>query len=333
MLAFFGGGYFYINYNIKTPLNKYGESYQFEVEKGEGLQGIAQNLEEARLIRENFFFIIYVWSSGKSKSLQAGKYILSPSMAVPDIVNIITAGKTESREIGVTIPEGFTIRQIEERLKIFNFQFFTSSEVEGSIFNSESYKIGNYEDRYDFLRDAPNYANLEGFLFPDTYRFDKEASAEDIIKKMLDNFDKKLAGDLREEIKRQNKTIFNVVIMASMIEREVIKEEDRELVSGILWKRLRIGMPLQVDSTINYITGKNEAGVSLVDTKIDSTYNTYLYKGFPSGPISNPGIDAIKAAIFPKESDFWYYLSTPKGETIFSRTLEEHNLAKAKYLR
>ena len=121
--------------------------------------------------------------------------------------------------------------------------------------------------------------------------------------------------------------------MASIIEKEVITLEDKKLVSGILWKRIRIGMPLQSCATIAYITGKNSTKISAEETQIESPYNTYKYAGLPVGPICNPSLDSIIAAIEPEDSNYLYHLSTPEGETIFSRTFEEHNIAKAKYLK
>jgi len=151
--------------------------------------------------------------------------------------------------------------------------------------------------------------------------------------KMLANFDEKITPDLRKEITKQKKTIFEIITMASLIEKEVAMDEDRAIVSGILWKRIKLGIPLQVDATITYITGKNNTKISLNDTKINSPYNTYKYRGLPPGPIANPGIAAIRAAIFPKSSPYLFYLSAPDGRTIFSKTLEEHNTAKTRYLR
>jgi UPF0755 protein len=174
--------------------------------------------------------------------------------------------------------------------------------------------------------------SLEGFLFPDTYQISYSAGEKDIIRMMLANFDKKLTKDLREEIVRQNKTIFEIVTMASLLEKEVRTAEDKKLVAGVLWKRLKNRIPLQVDAAVSYITGKKTVKITKEDTQIDSPYNTYKYLGLPLGPISNPGLESIKASIYPKESRYWYYLSTPEGQTIFSRTLEEHNIAKAKYL-
>jgi len=137
---------------------------------------------------------------------------------------------------------------------------------------------------------------------------------------------------LREEIQKQDKTIFEIITMASLLEREVRSIDDKKIVSGILWKRLKNKVALQVDATINYITGKKATEGFKEDVKIDSPYNTYKYRDLPLGPISNPGLDSILASIYPEDSDFWYYLSTPEGETIFSKTLEEHNIARVKYL-
>ena len=191
----------------------------------------------------------------------------------------------------------------------------------------------DFSTDFSFLSDKPKNLSLEGYLFPDTYEVKKGAGSEDIIKKILNNFDKKLNSDLRTEIKNQGKSIFEIITIASLIEKEVRTFEDKKLVSGVLWKRLESNMPLQVDATIAYITEKKTTKVLKTDTQIDSLYNAYKYSGLPLGPICNPGIESIKAAIYPENSEYWYYLSTPEGETIFSRTLEEHNIAKAKYLK
>ncbi|MEK7149015.1 MAG: endolytic transglycosylase MltG, partial [Patescibacteria group bacterium] len=180
---------------------------------------------------------------------------------------------------------------------------------------------------------------LEGYLFPDTYRLYKDASADDVIRKMLGNFDRKLTKDMRNEIILQRKTIYEIVTIASLIEKEVKSPEDKVLVSGILWKRLQLKIALQVDASIIYIktNGRSQLNggekVLYEDLKIDSPYNTYKYRGLPPGPISNPGLESIEAAIYPKQSPYLFYISTPDGKTIYSKTLEEHNTAVAKYLR
>jgi len=294
-------------YGIYAPKVFYStEKKIFSVEKGQNLFQIAENLEKEGLIKNKFSFDFYVFLKGAQGKLQAGEYSLSPSMSIDEIAKKIISG--DIAKIVVTIPEGFTVKQIEEKL---------------------GFKLPG--------------ENLEGFLFPDTYQFPKRISGEEVVKKMRENFDKKLTSELKEEIKRQGKTIFEIVTAASLIEKEVKTKEDKEIVSGILWKRLKNGIPLQVDATITYIIKTTDpegvasrpygARISVEETKIDSPYNTYKYKGLPLGPICNPGLESILSAIYPKSSEYWYYLSTPEGVTIFSKTLEEHNLAKSKYLR
>ena len=328
------GGLFF-SWGIFLSVNKKDSKESiFVVEKGQGSKDIALNLEKEGLIRWGSLFRVYALVTGTSKKLQAGVYELSTSMNIPQMVEKFATG--DIIKVVLTVPEGFILEQIQEKLsRIFNGTRTVLVPL-----------VEEYKKEFQFLEDAPANATLEGYLFPDTYQSSYNTSAEEIIRKMLENFDRKLSQDLRKEISRQKKTIFEIITMASMIEKEVKTKEDKELVSGILWKRLERGIPLQIDATISYITGKqttNPAGsrqvgtygvkISKEETQIDSPYNTYKYRGLPIGPISNPGLESILAAIYPKSSQHWYYLSTPEGETIFSRTLEEHNRAKAKYLR
>ena len=147
---------------------------------------------------------------------------------------------------------------------------------------------------------------------------------------MLSNFERKMIPELKSQMQEKGKSVFEIITMASMLEKEVRSLEDKKIVSGILWKRMEAGMPLQIDATVNYITDKSDPGVSIKDTKIDSPYNTYKYPGLPKGPISNPGMDSIIAALEPIKTSYWFYLSD--GTTHFSKTLQEHAANKAKYL-
>jgi len=293
----------------------------FLIEKGQNLFRISENLEKEKLIKNKFFFNFYVILKGNQRKLQAGEYFLSPSMNISQIAGKIISGDV-AKEI-LTILEGWNLKEIGEYL-----------EEKGTCLAEEFFELvkKDFSNDFDFLKDKPKNINLDGYLFPDTY-YIKRQEVEELVRKMLENFDKKLNSDLREEIKKQKKTIFEIVTMASLIEKEVKTKEDKEIVSGILWKRLKNNIPLQVDATITYITGKKTIKISKEDTQIDSPYNTYKYLGLPLGPICNPGIDSILVAIYPKSSEYWYYLSTPEGKTIFSKILEEHNLAKLKYLK
>jgi len=265
---------FWVGQGIYLPKSSTSvEEKLFLVEKGQNLFQIGENLEREGLIKNKFFFGFYVLIKGGRAKLQAGEYSLTPSMNITEIAQKIISG--EVAKMVVTIPEGFRVQQIEERLGL---------KLPGE--------------------------NLEGFLFPDTYQFPLRASGEDVVKKMRDNFEKKFTP-YRNEVSGAGLTPFQVVTMASLIEKEVKTKEDKELVSGILWKRFKSDMPLQVDAAME----------------------TYERLGLPENPICNPGLESIKAAVYPKSSEYWYYLSTPEGETIFSKTLEEHNYAKSKYLR
>jgi UPF0755 protein len=178
----------------------------------------------------------------------------------------------------------------------------------------------------------PSAISFEGYLFPDTYIFSKKAAVEEIIQKMLDNFDKKITAEIQKEIARQDKNLEEIVNLASIVQQESTSSEEMAKIAGVFYNRLNIGMALQSDATINYITGKGMRQPLLEDTKIDSPYNTYKYKGLPPTPICNPGIEAIKAAIWPEQHDYFYFLHPLSSPTVFSKTLEEHNINKAKWL-
>ncbi len=312
--------FLFVFFEIYIPINPIShETITYTVPKGWGDHDIAKDLEKLGIIRSDYFFRFYVIISLQYSSLQAGKYNLSPRMSTYKIVKKMVQGDVLKNKL--VIPEGWDIKDIAEYL-----------ESKGICSKDDFIQLSNkdFSQEFDFLKDKPKNVGLEGYLFPDTYEVSEGQTCQDIIITMLANFEKKLTPELREQIINQEKSIFDIVTMASMIEKEVKTLEDKKIVSGILWKRLKIGMPLQIDATINYITGKNDPGVAIKDTKIDSPYNTYRYKGLPKGPISNPGIDSIAAALNPTDSPYWFYLSD--GRTIFSKTLEEHNTAKAKYL-
>lgn len=312
---------FYICFEVYTPVNSAShETITFTVQKGWGEDEIANNLKSSGIIRSSYFFKFYVILSLKHSSLQAGEYSLSPKMSAYQIANKMAAGDVIRDRI--VIPEGWDAQDIGKYLE--------SREIcKQDYFISLTKK--DYSDKFDFLNDKPKDVSLEGYLFPDTYEISKKETCEDFLSAMLTNFGQKLTPALRDEITKQKKSIFDIVTMASLIEKEVKGLNDKKIVSGILWKRISVDMPLQLDSTVNYITEKSDPSVSIKDTKIDSPYNTYKYYGLPKGPISNPGIDSITAAIYPKQTNYWYYLSD--GKTIFSETLDQHNAAKAKYLQ
>ncbi|MFA4834117.1 MAG: endolytic transglycosylase MltG [Patescibacteria group bacterium] len=339
IISAFLAGVFYWR-GINSAVSETGQDIQFLVSSGESVKQIGKNLAEAGLIKSEFYFKTYIRNNDLGAKLQAGEYLLNPSLSIKKIVEILTGGQAQSKERNIKIIEGWNIREIsqyferegmfqsEELLELIGFpqvDYRNNKEMPGPK---------NYAASFDFLKDKPAYYSLEGYLFPDTYRIFKDATLDDIVLKMLNNFDKKLTPEMRADIKKQGKTIYEIVAMASIIEREVRSEDDMKIVSGIFWDRIKNKQALESCATLAYILGVNKPQYTTEDTKIDSPYNTYQNRGLPPGPISNPGLKAIRAAIYPEYTDYNYFLSRPDtGETVFSRTYEEHVGNKAKYLR
>lgn len=305
LILFLIGIAFFAYYQIKTPLIQEGQETLFIIEKGQGLKEIAANLEEVELIRSKNWFMTYIFYRGWAAQLQAGEYLLNPSWNISQIAQKIVKGEIISFEVLITIPEGFTLKQIDARLA-----------KAGLIKSGE----------------LASKTELEGYLFPDTYQFNKDTELEEIIEIMRENFNTKLDEELKQEIVKQGKTIDQIIIMASLLEKEVPLYEDRQIAAGIFWKRIATNYPLQSCATIAYVLEIDKWIYSIEDTEINSPYNTYQNIGLPPGPISNPGLSAIKAAIYYKTSDYNFFLSKPDGETVFSKDFEEHKENKAKYL-
>ncbi|HLM84328.1 MAG TPA: endolytic transglycosylase MltG [Candidatus Bathyarchaeia archaeon] len=294
----------------------------FDIKEGEGVQSIGQALEDAQLVKNKYYFEYYVWKSGSKAKIKAGKYELKGTMTIPEIVQVLTLGEIVPNQTKVTFPEGTSAAEMADILKQKGF--------DGDAFLADVRSSSENATHYEFLKDSPK--GLEGFLFPDTYIFFKDAKSEDIAGRMLLNFDEKLTPEMRAEIERQGKTIFDIVTMASILEKEVKTADDMKIVSGIFWDRIGAGMPLQSCATVAYALGVEKKQYTVEDTRTQSPYNTYLNKGLPPGPIDNPGMNSILAAIYPTKTEYIYFLTDPaNGKTIFSKTLEEHNANKAKY--
>jgi UPF0755 protein len=238
----------------------------------------------------------------------------------------------QSKDVSITIPEGYTIAQIgslitEKFGHIKEKDWSTVTGVNGRTVAAE----GN------LLSSIPVGQTLEGYLFPDTYRFREDASSSIIVDTMIKNLKNRFSENnigIPEDLIMENKMpLHDLIILASIVEREVRGAEDMKIVAGIFLTRLKIGMALQADSTVNYVTGKKDASILLTDSKIDSPYNTYKNLGLPIGPISNPGMNAIIAVLHPIDSDYLYFLTTKEGEVIYSKTFSEHIDNKYKYLK
>lgn len=316
-----------------NPVSKEPSTIFYVIPQGAGAKAIAEGLEKAGLIRSPKYFLFTVWSRGDQEKFKAGSYEITPSMTTREIEALLAKGKPVSNEISVTLLEGWTLDDIADHL----LEEGIASREEFYAEAGESAKpapgLPDWNASYPALRSHPADASLEGYLFPDTYRIYADGGAKALVRKMLANFEAKLTPELRAEIKAQGRSIHDIVTMASVIEREVRSDEDRALVSDIFWKRVEAGWGLEADSTVNYITGHSKPSVSYEETRIDHPWNTYKYKGLPPGPIGNPSLSAVKAALHPKPNPYWYFLTDKEGNVHYAKTLDEHNANKRKYLR
>lgn len=304
-----------------------GKVVNFEIKKGENIWNTASNLKKEGIIESKIYFVWYIYKNDYRGKIKAGKYILSSELKTSEIVMILAegdkSGEKESKKI--TFPEGLSMKQMAKKLEDSGFGGDDFLELA----KNPEYFREKYE--FNFLSDIPKEKNLEGYLFPDTYSFFIDASAEDIIVKMLDNFDKRISEDLKVAIKNQNKNIYEILTMASIVEKESNNAKDKKIVSGVFYNRIKNGQALQSCATLAFVLGEDKLQYSYEDTQVNSPYNTYMNAGLPPGPITNPGLDSIIAAVYPDKTEYLYFLNNPKTkETIFSNTLEEHNLNKDK---
>lgn len=305
-------------------------SITFVVNSGESVKAISQRLKEETLLESPRFFELYVWLSKTQTNFQSGMFTLKPGMSYRALVAALT--NTQSQEVQVTFPEGYTMENmggvLSEMSPTFSFSAWESATgPDSSLFISGT----------QVLDGIPKGQGLEGYLFPDTYRFRTDATAETIAETMVLTLKRRLseAGIMIPDnlVMENGLTFHEMLTLASMVEKEAATPEDMKMVAGIFLRRLEIGMALQACSTVNFITGKNDPGVSAEDQAIESPYNTYRVVGLPPGPISNPGMDAISAVLFPTPSAYLYFLTTQEGEMKYAQTYEEHMANKQKYLK
>lgn len=288
-----------------------------EIPKSSSIGAIATILKEENVISSRTGFVIRARLSGKSSKLKYGEFIFSPDMSYDEIITTLCENGAKKETVTVSIPEGYSVEMIIKK--------FTEAGI-GT--NEEFEKALKKEYDYDFLKniDVPKECKyrLQGFLFPETYEFYKDATAEDVISKMLAKFEEEY-----KKISRSYDDISTIITKASMVEREAKLDEERSMIAGVIENRLNIDMILQIDATVVYAISDGLYDVERVlykDLEIDSKYNTYKYKGLPIGPICNPGLESIKAVLNPAEHEYLYYRTTDAGDGShrFSKTIEEH---------
>jgi UPF0755 protein len=308
-------GVFYLLINISSSV---ATSQSFSISKAETVRSIAERLVQNKLIPSSLIFQFYVKIAGQAKNIKAGYYLLPDYTSIKKIVSLITDNHVLADGIFL-VKEGETLKEIENNL-----------QQKGILLSSQNlnrWQIKDFFSEYSTLFQNIALDNsLEGYLFPDSYHLPQGLSEKEIVDAFLNNFSNK-TKDLNIPYKD--------LIIASILEKEVQTEIDKRMVADILWRRLKENIPLQVDATICYAQNQSFSYCQLTEKafKIDSQYNTYLYKGLPPSPICNPGLESIKAALNPLPNQSWYYLTDRKtGKTIFSETYKDHLKMRQKYL-
>ncbi|MCX6740146.1 MAG: endolytic transglycosylase MltG [Candidatus Parcubacteria bacterium] len=317
---------------ILVGQNGSGLSQKFVVHDGESLKQVSQGLKDAGLIDSKLAFEMWIKFKKSENKIQAGEHNLYDTWSIRKISNTLISGNSLENELVIKIIEGWDLYDLAEYFEKIDLakkeDFYKLVGNPGQHGNQD---LTAWTNDYKFLKEKPAGVSLEGYLFPDTYRVFKDASLDDVIKKLLDNFGAKIDTKLLDEIKSQNKSLYDILTLASIVEKEARTPGDKKTVAGVYYNRLEIGMALQADPTVNYITGKQTDRPSLDDLKVDSLYNTYKYPGLPPGPICNPGLDSIMAAIYPDKNNYFYFINTPDGQLIFAKTLEEHAANRLRY--
>jgi len=288
-----------------------------DIKQGSSASDIADVLADKDLIESPFMFKLYLKQNGLSDKLKAGRIVLQENYDMEKIADVLISGKTS--ETAVTILEGWTAQQIADYL-----------ESEGLTTSDKFMEaVKSYRPDFDFLPKD----NLEGYLYPDTYFINPGTYTDNgLIDRMVGNLNNKLSDDDWNAIRNSKHTFPEIMIMASIVEREESDPDEQPTVAGILWDRYDNGVGLGADATILYALGRTKGGLTYNDLQIDSPYNTRKYRGLPPTPISNPSIISIRAAIYPKKTDYFYYLHDSNGQVHYARTLEEHNKNKQEYL-
>lgn len=335
----------YLNSNLESvdkPASVDTRPVRFTVEPGTPARTIGKNLVEASLITDDLLFEAYVRVNGLADRLEAGTFVLSPSMTMAEIVDSLQHAEAES--ITITIPEGWRLEQVAD--------YLAAAEVFANAGDAETYTAqattgdltGLDVAAYPFLQERPAGASLEGYLFPDTYELPATgATPADILTRQLDNFTARVLS-VYEQAVAEGKTdldLYTVLTLASIVEREAVIAEERPAIAGVYLNRLANGIRLEADPTVQYAMGYQPASGQWWKTpvfleeysSVDSPYNTYLNDGLPPGPIASPGLSSIEAVLAPEQHDYFYFVATPDGtgHHVFAQTLEEHAVNVQKY--
>jgi UPF0755 protein len=307
-----GGVWAYVN--LGRPYKAYPGAEQFvEIPAGRGLSSIGKSLADAGVVSSKEAFRLAVWLQGSGRRLQAGEYRFDRPMTAGEVVDKLAKGDVYVRAI--TFREGLTVREM-------------AAVFESSGFGSADDFMAASKNAALISELDPDARDLEGYLFPDTYTLPRSVTAVQLIERMVSRFRKAATPELRQAATARGLSVRQLVTLASLVEKETAKAEERPVVSGVYTNRLKIGMGLQCDPTVIYalmLAGRYDGNIRKGDLQIDSPYNTYRYAGLPPGPIAAPGEASLHAAANPADVPYLYFVSRNDGSHVFSTTLDEHN--------
>ncbi len=282
------------------------------VQPGMTATDIGKLLEQRGVIGSRQKFWLIAKLGGSEGQFKAGTYQMYVNMPIREALDVLVGG--EASMVRFTIPEGFSVREIAARLD-------KEGVVSGKEFLEKAKTFGPY--RYMQAHRQALY-RAEGFLFPDTYEVEPGTTPEAIMQMMVHNFDERLTDKMRERAKKMDLSIYELITLASLVEKEARFEEDRPMIAQVFLKRLELNMPLQSDTTIQYLLDAPKEDVTYKDTEIESPYNTYQHYGLPPGPIANPGIASIEAVLYPADTDYLYFVADRGGHNHYSKSYNEH---------
>ncbi len=283
-----------------------------KIREGLSTAEIADRLAEKGIIDSTLKFRLMARIYGYDDKLRPGSYSFTLGMSEDEVFAKLLTG--EKKLVQFTVPEGFGVKEIAERL--YNLDLADKEEF---LKLAEDYAPFEYMHKHKDV-----FFAAEGFLFPDTYTVESDVEIEEILSLMANTFDEKLTRSMREQAVKMDLSIYELITLASLVEREVRFPEDRAIVAQVLLKRLKMNMPLQTDATLQYLMDTPKEEVSIADTQIDSPYNTYQHVGLPPGPIANPGMASIEAVLHPADTDYLYFVADRSGHNHYANTYEEH---------
>ncbi|WP_315165606.1 endolytic transglycosylase MltG [Metaclostridioides mangenotii] len=300
------------------PYNKKNKTdVLVEIPSGSSISSIAKVLSEKNLIKNEFLFKIVARTNNEYSNVKAGTYLINQGYSNKDILDTLIMGKVHNVGTKIVVPEGATSKEIIATLVDKNLG-------EKEVFESLVKDSKQFSNDFKFLKED-GIKTLEGFLYPATYYFEEgKISEKEIIMSMLSRFDNIYTQKIKPEREKSKLSLKDIMSMASIIEKEAVLDKDRPIISSVFYNRIKIGMPLQSDATIQYIFNERKKIVTYADLKIDSPYNSYKNKGLPPTPIANPGIGSIEAAINPAKTDYLYFVAKVDGGNNYSKTYEEH---------